>query len=950
MLARHARIGLKGEFSPMVTHMLSRLLAGATFIAVPGAALATDLTGIVSDGSDTRVLTGAEVSLVELGRTAVADTDGRYRFTDIPAGTYTLRARFAGASRVEQGVTVPASGELVRNIAIGEAGDTILVVGQQATLASALSRQRAADGVQSVLTRDAIGQFPDQNVAEAVRRAPGVNVLNDQGEGRFIAVRGLDPNLNASSINGVRVPAPESDIRSVALDVVAVELVESIEIKKTLTPDMDADTIGASIEINTTSAFDRKKDLFAISAEGTYNELADRLSPKGSIDFSTRITDTFGIAGGLSYYRRFFATDNIEADDWAETDDGVAYAGTLEYRDYDVRRTRSGASLSLDWRPSTATKLFARGVYNRFSDQEFRRRLIFEMDGEPTSGTATGASFVSDDGQIRVERDNKDRFEAQTIQSYQVGGETVTGPWTLNFLGAYSRASERENGSLDPIAFRRDFEEPGELGVTFDYTRYKRPLYAINAGNEAFLDPSEYEFESVERTTLSDAKDREWSFRADVKRSFALSRGTFDVQFGGKARLRRKTFNLQLDVFDGFDGDFTLADVTGPQTYGLADIEPAVGKRATRSFFRSNLAGFELNPLDTAFESAVQDFRVDEDIYAGYLLGRYEAGPLRIVGGVRMEHTRNDIAGNLVELVEEGGIRDGVELDEDTLFVSPLRTRRDYTDWLPSVALRWEATPKLLVRGGVFKSIVRPNIGQLAPRFLVEENDEGDREGEFGNPNLRPYRAWNLDVGVEWYFARSSVLQAGFFYKDIEDFIVAREFDDITFNGVFADEAVIPINGDKAKVRGFELAYAQVFRSLPAPFDGLLVNANYTFTDAEGNLGDRRFALPASSRHTFNVALGYEKGPVSLRAAGTYRSKYLDELGEDALDDRLIRPLFQVDLSARVRVTRALQVFAEMVNLNDAEFIAYQRGPGSRRLLQFERYNWTAKMGVRATF
>src|SRR3546814_7013946 len=163
--------------------------------------------------------------------------------------------------------TVTADGVAHLDLLRGNAADTILIGGQRANLASAISRQRAAGTVETVLTRDAIGQFPDQNVAEAVRRAPGVNVLNDQGEGRFVSVRGLDPNLNAASINGVRIPSPESDVRSVALDTIPSELVESIEIKKTLTPDMDADTIGATIEINTTSALARKKPIVAVSAE-----------------------------------------------------------------------------------------------------------------------------------------------------------------------------------------------------------------------------------------------------------------------------------------------------------------------------------------------------------------------------------------------------------------------------------------------------------------------------------------------------------------------------------------------------------------------------------------------------------------------------------------------------------------------------------------------------------
>src|SRR3546814_264364 len=128
-------------------------------------------------------------------------------------------------------------------------------------------------------------------------------------------------------------------VRSVALDVIPSELIESIEIKKSLTPDMDADTIGASIEINTTSAFDRKKPFVSVTAEGSYNDLTEKLSPKGSVDFATRLGEDFGVAGGISYYRRKFATDNIEAEGWKE-EDGVPFFEKLEYRDYDVTRER----------------------------------------------------------------------------------------------------------------------------------------------------------------------------------------------------------------------------------------------------------------------------------------------------------------------------------------------------------------------------------------------------------------------------------------------------------------------------------------------------------------------------------------------------------------------------------------------------------------------------------
>lgn len=944
----------------MKTPLRVRLLLGATLILAPLPAWAGQVTGTVSDVTGTRVLPSAQVTLVELGRSIEADDQGRFRFTDVPAGTYTLRVLYTGAEPVDTSVTVDASGELVQDVSVGGNGD-ILVTGQRANLASQLTRQRGADGVESVLTRDSIGQFPDQNVAESVRRAPGVNVLNDQGEGRFVAVRGLDPSLNAASLNGVRVPAPEADTRSVALDVVASELIESIEIKKSLTPDMDGDTIGASVEINTISAFDRKKDLLVGSIEGSYNDYADTVTPKGSVNFSKKLADNFGIAGGASYYLRKFETDNVEMDDWATDDAGNAFAGSTEYRDYDVKRIRTGGSLSLDWQPVPSTRLYARGIYNRFSDQEDRRRLVIESDN-PVASTGDTATFDSAEERIRVERDLKDRYEKQTIQSYTLGGETETGPWRLQYSAAYSRASEKETGSIDPINFRRDFEDEDDLRVTFDYSDYLLPKFALAGASAAdFADPTQFEFDSFDQTTLSHSTDKEWSFRGDVTRSFALENGTFDVQFGGKARLRTKRYDLNVDTFDGYDGDFTLADVLGEQTYRLYNLGPVVAKKGERDFLDANGAGLERDDLASDFASAAEDYRVDEDIYSGYLLGRFQTGALRVVGGVRMEHTKNDIRGNTTDLVtvvieDEEGEEDEVT----TLTVTPNRTRRSYTDWLPSIVARFEATPDVVLRAGVFKSLVRPGIGQLAPRFAIERED-GDEEGTFGNPDLKPYRAWNVDAGAEWYFAKSSVLSANFFYKDIKDYItpITFEADDAPYNGVYRGieftEAEIPLNSGDASIRGVEVAYSQLFSMLPAPFDGLLANVNYTFTDADGEVqtttgGTRDIPLLNSSRHTFNTVLGYEKHGLSLRLAGTFRDRYLDELAADPEDDRYVRQHFQLDASARYRLTANVQVFGEWVNINNAKYVAYRNGPGSRRLLQYEEYGPTVKFGLRANF
>lgn len=939
------------------------LLAGVA-VALPAApALAGEIRGTVVDASETRSLEGAEVRLVELDRSVEAGRDGGFVFADVPDGAYTLETRYIGTDPVRTPIEVAGDAAKGVTVRLGVPGSDILVVGQGANLTSALSRQRAADGVESVLTRDAVGQFPDQNVAESLRRLPGINVLNDQGEGRFVSVRGLDPELNATSVNGVRLPAPESDVRSVALDVISSDSIESIEVKKSLTPDMDADTIGASVEINTTSAFARKKDLLTIKGEGSYNDYSGKLTPKGSVDFSRRLSDNFGISGGLSYYQRKFETDNVEADGWDANKAGLISPEEVNYRDYDVERKRLSANLNFDFRLGSATKLYARGIYSQFDDHEYRRETSFKLDDidrDDLTGAGSQVNFSDGDGEIGIQRSLKDRFERQRIRSLVLGGETVSNGWTAKYSVSWAKSSEVEHGSIDPANFETSFEDDG-LNVGFDFAKPRKPLYSISGRPGAvadFSDPSEYELDDITLTALSDSRDKETAARFDLGREFPMEGGTFTVQAGAKARWRDKSYNLEAEYWE-LD-DFTLADVLGRQTYRLTDISPVPDKRAVRKFFDANRGAFELNEFDTVLDSTLDDYAVSEDVAAGYLLGRWDSPTLRVIGGLRYERTRNDIRANTVTVVEEDGtLPDGSTADDDTITgITPNRFKRNYEDWLPSLSIRWEPQQDLVFRGAVSKSLVRPKLSKLAPHFTVTENDDGDLEAEFGNPDLKPYRAWNFDASAEYYLGNNGALSAGFFYKDVKDFIVDTTTEDAgTFAGIAYDEAEFPINGASAKIWGVELSYSQALRFLPSPFDGLLVQANYTYTDATGKVptdGDvtdlRKIDLPASSKHTFNVALGYEKGPVSLRLAGTYRSKYLDELGDTAAEDRMVDNHFQLDLSAKYNITRKLQVFYEWVNINNAKYFAYNRVGGRDNLLQFEQYRWTMKGGVRVSF
>ncbi|MFT4053225.1 MAG: TonB-dependent receptor [Novosphingobium sp.] len=920
--------------------LVAGLLASASFATI---AHAGEVAGHVNDATGTRALQSATVRIVELNRQAETDRAGAYVFGDVPAGTYTLEARYVGAEVTTKSVTVPASGRIDGSFdlpAIG--GGDILVTGMTANMTSALSRQKAADGVESVLTRDAVGQFPDQNVAESLRRLPGVNILNDQGEGRYVSVRGLDPELNGTSVNGVRLPAPESDVRSVALDVISSDTIESIEVKKSFTPDMDGDFIGASIEINTTSAFDSKKNRYSISAEGSWNDYSGKVMPKGAFDFTQKLGDDFGIAGSVSYYKRKFETDNVETGGWNVDDAGNAWAESVEYRDYDVERTRINAALSADWRVSDTTKAYIRGNWAQFDDHEYRRRttLDFSDFDNPSASTDSSATFDGDDERITVERDLKDRFERQRIRSVSIGSDTDTGVWKFNWMGSYAKSTEKETFSIDPTRFRARFNEGTVVAMDYGNTYY--PTYSVTEGADSFNDPSEYEFNKTELTTLSDSQDEEWALKADLARTFAGSNGDFTIQAGAKARWRKKSYDFNMAYYELADGyDYTLADVLGSQTYRLLDMGPVSSKTGAANYLLSNPDAFVINDYESGYNSAISDYSVREDILAGYAMARWDSSTLRVIGGVRMERTKNELNG---QYVTDNG--------DDTFDVDPVSYKRSYTNWLPSLTVRYSPQQNLVARLAGYKTVVRPKLSQMAPRNTIND----DLELEVGNPELKPYQAWNLDAGFEYYFSNNGAFSVGAFYKSIKDYTyVLNSKEAGTYQGIAYEEITMPVNGDTAEIAGIEASFSQAFTMLPSPFDGLLTQINYTYTYARGTVYDsdqvsRRINLPNASKNTFNVVLGYEKGPISLRAAGTFRDKYMDEVGDSVETDRVVNQHFQLDLSAKYKLTDNIKLFADWVNVNNAKYFAYQNLAGAKRVLQYEEYGSTVKFGARMSF
>ena len=916
--------------------------------AAPSIALAGVIEGRVSDQSGDIALDGAIVRIAETGVSATTDRSGQYRIANVPAGTYTLVVSYVGAEEVSSSVSVPSANAVVeQNLSLGEdiaLLDNILVVGQRGALNSSLSRQKASDKVITVLSADAIGQLPDENVAEAARRAVGVNVLNDQGEGRFVSIRGASPNFVTSTINGVRVPSPEADQRQVPLDVIDSDILSAITVTKTLTPDVDGDSTGGNIEIETLSGLDQKNMLLKLKAAGIYANQVEELGQRYSGVYANNFMDgKLGIAGSIAYQKREFGSENKEVDgpDWV-LDESVIFPEELEFRDYQITRERLSASLNLDYQLTDAVTLYAHGLYSDFSDQEFRSRVenkFGDPDFDPANSSGTVAVFDGAlDDPFEVDRDIKDRLEEQQIISVVTGVDYVEGPLEVDAAVSYSYAEEREPNRLD-TGFRATFDS-GLFGVDSADPILPRLAFPDAAAETAYFEATNYEFDGLELLN-GVAEDDEFGFQANVKYDLDLFGAPGYLKSGVKIRAREKSYDVDVQVFDGFDpADLTLAQFATTVDFGLDRINPVPDAGLVRDFFFANQDGFELDDGDTFVNSTVEDYSASEDVFAGYVMGeRTFNGNVSVVAGVRVEHTEYSASGFAV--------------DEDAETFSRVAADMSYTDFLPSVNMRYEIQEDVIARLGYYKTLVRPNIEDAAPRTVIDEDDEG----ESGNPNLERQTVHNIDAALEWYPSNKSVLSIGAFYKDFSDFIAVEQLEDVTINTVFFSEVDTFINLPDASLFGIEANIQHPMDYLPGLLDGIIVSANYTFVDGDATLADGRgISIPGQSSHVATGILGYEKGPLDLRFAVTYRDEYLDEIGvasdlDDTDLDRFVDSHIQFDASAKYRVTDQFRVFAEFKNINNEAFVASIRPSGLGRLnAQFEEYSWTAKFGVAFTY
>lgn len=895
------------------------------------------LAGRVTDDATKLALGGARVSVSGTALETYTDAAGNYVIAGVPAGAQSVQIAYVGYDDMVQAASVAAG--LNRLDVVFNAGtvamDRYVIEGAAVGSARAINQQRAADTLRNIVASDEIGNFPDQNAAESLQRIPGVALYRDQGEGRYIVLRGLNYTFTSVKVNGASFAGADLGERATALDVIPADALASIEVTKVPTPDMDGEGLGGQVDIKTKSPFDSEGLAASLTAQGQYADQSGEFSSKFNGYVSQRFgaEGRFGVLLAPTWQQRKFGSHNYETGGaWVSPDDnGTPFytPAAIEFRDYVITRDRYGLNAAFEARPDAETSFHVRGGYNRFTDTESRHLTIFDFaEGtlNPASVTADSATYTA---LRRFGRRLRIREKDQEVLTITAGGEKHVGAWTFDGHAGYTVGEERRPDELT-ARFRRNtrdatirYDANGPYGVT-----------VTQLAGASFFDPASYNFQRVD---LANDSGEETETDLGFNARYDFPDGAAYLKVGALRRDKEKEAQSEVLELTGAPASFTFANLAEPASdYPYLRV-PRISTAAVQSAFYGNRAAF--TGVRVFEDSEFEDFSISEEVLAGYVMGGTTLGKLNVIAGVRFERTQFGTTGRELDLVNETA--------------QTVTSGRRYTNTLPGVYLRYDATERLVLRASWSNSLARPSFGDAAFRSLVNSDD---LEITRGNPGLAALEATNWDASVEYYLPSLGVVSAAVFHKQIENF--SYEYEDpapVVIGGESYDLTTFA-NGSDGSISGLELSYQQQLRMLPAPFDGLGIMANVTFLDSKATYPTRPgedIAFIGQSDYTGNVGLTFDKAGLFLRLAMNFRSERLREdepLGGEAWQDLYVDDFHQLDLTARYRLSRNWEVFGEVLNLTDEPFRVFQKSVGAAqpaRLGQVEEYGWSANFGLR---
>ena len=941
---------------------------------------AGDIKGTVSDKGSGDFLPGANVFLEGTNYGTSSDRAGNYTINGVPEGEYTLIVTYVGYSDYSNSVSVGPDA-LTHNAQISVsyiAMDAVNVRGLAQGQAKALSQQRSAGNIVNIVSSDMIERFPDQNVADAIQRLPAVALETDHGEGRYVQIRGAEAQLNTTTLNGIRIPSPEDTERTVSLDVIPSFLLGSIELVKALTPDMDGDAIGGSVNLITKNGFDYDGRTMNLKVAGGQRTMRGKNTTLAAFNYADQLMDNkLGLIISTSYENNDMHTDNIEME-WddkyeyvteevddeedetyvVEESDGTILTD-LQLRNYSLARERMGITGNLDYKLNENSKLYVRTMWNRYTDFEERDRLRFRFD-KSVDEEEPGSGYDPADGLAvslaRIERDLKSRTSISYINSYTFGGQHQFGKIGVDYSYTISHAEELRTPSTN-ITF-----EVKDVNWDYEYSDEHYPTMSNFTDDDGGAfdpdDASNYELDEIELLGkyFPNAKDPDGNLATDDDQimtfnvSMDLSVGPLSgkVKAGVKLSSKEKVSDRTGNELWGWDGenDFFMTDfnkdidgndfMDGNYTHTLGiDVDKI------HNYMEANIDSFEILPVyeDVFFET----WNAKEDLTAFYGMADMRMGNINIIAGARMENVSTEYTswnGDIEEIEDAEGT-----YEESLALLEAVTKTADHSVALPMFHVKYGINDNMFARLAYTETMARPNYGSLVPYVLAE-----DDEAEAGNPDLVPAHSKNIDFMFEYYVGPLGIVSFGYFTKDIADYFYVGVFENKEVQGKEYEEVKMPTNGEGATLSGWEINVQQQLSFLPGPLSGLGVYANYTSTTSEADYGTDRekTTLPGQAGNTGNFSLSYETKKLSARLSYALSDKYIVEVGGDADEDVYYEPANRIDISLSYDPMANLTILADLMNVNNAP-LGYFQGSESTPI-QRELYGPSFRMGLQYDF
>lgn len=964
--------------------ILCLVCSAATSIAQTGA-----VRGLVTDGD--LPLPGATVRVVgfdELG--TVTDIQGRFLLRNIPAGAQTLEFTYIGFEHIELEITVQADEtSQIEKVVLDQGlllSEAIIESDFKANERHAMELMKVDKRIVNVLAAEGMSKLPDRNAAEALQRLPAVALERDQGEGRYVSIRGTPHDWSAAQINGDRLPVADEagNSRTMAFDVIPTELIEYIVVAKSLTPDMEGDAIGGSINFLTRAAPLEKTIKF--SAAAGYNDQSGKPTFHSSFLYGNRSKNKKwgGQVSGVVWHRNY-GTDRYQAAYGSNFNHAL---NRFELRDYIGKRTTIGLSASGEYRASEKLRFYTKTFFGSMRDEERNRKVMFNY------ATGAGRTYRQQhihaiyqmrlfSGEIGMsyklsDRRNLDVRIASYDNRFGYGDVPIKGTNDMR-NGYYVTQFESPNLAYDDMVFldaEGNYLPSAEGAVNElkllgsdhplggDSPDRIQPMPNMDIGADNIFFIGAY-------TELNNTEERDPIVaQIDVTENV---RPGFQIKYGGKLRTKKGFRNLSLhewlqdfsvttrpiylNQFDlspiNLNGGF-VEEIGAPYDQWFL---PYMTDEAHENFL--NIMGdsiFErpMNSQHPDFEQWVgSSYSYSENVVAGYAMADHQVTErLNIVGGLRAEYTDLRMSGDTV-------LWDQFDLETFSFPIAQSSSHTTYWALLPMLHFKYEASRRTNVRLSATRSFRRPNFLEAKPGEAIR--DFTNLEFFVGNSNLKPSFAWNMDLMAETYFDGFGMLSGGVFYKHITDHIFATNTGD-------ADPAKGIIfksfqNADRSYVAGFEGAYLRHFDFLPGFLKNFGVNLNFTVIRSSMQVPGRpgRQPLPRQANFLYNAALTYETGKFNARLALNHKGAYLMELnlasvrdnntGEDQLlhldtdYDVFMDKFTSLDISVLYQFSQRFSAFCELNNLLNNPMYMY-RGQKFRPI-RVEYYSWRGQAGLR---